>query len=77
VAVAAKPAKKLKFSERDLSRWKLVDEFRERLDAAAQHRSPGKSEKDPRRKLLQNDYFSLVLFACGQSRELLRSAGSG
>jgi hypothetical protein len=63
VDVAAKPAPKLKFSERDLSRWKLVDEFRERLDAAAQQRSPGKSERDPRRKLLQNDYFSLVLFA--------------
>ena len=40
-----------------------MDEFRERLDAAAQHRSPSKSETDPRRKLLQNDYFSLVLFA--------------
>jgi hypothetical protein len=63
VDVAAKPAQKLKFSERDLARWKLVDEFRERLDAAAGQRSPGKSERDPRRKLLQNDYFSLVLFA--------------
>ena len=50
-------------SERDLSRWKLVEEFRERLNAAAGQRSPGKSERDPRRKLLQNDYFSLVLFA--------------
>ncbi len=60
--MAAKTAKRLKFSERDLSRWKLVEEFRERLNAAAEHRNPSKSEKDPRRKLLQNDYFSLVLF---------------
>jgi hypothetical protein len=39
-----------------------MDEFRERLNAAAEHRDARKSEKDPRRKLLQNDYFSLVLF---------------
>ena len=49
-------------SERDLSRWKLVEDFQARLAEASERvRMPG-SESDPRRKLLSADYFSLLLF---------------
>ncbi len=44
-----------------LSHWKLLDEFRRRL-ADAHALSPDSPPDDPRRKLLEKDYFSLVLF---------------
>ncbi len=54
---------KVKLSERELSRWRLVEEFEERLQRAA--RALGQepaSFADPRRKLGQKDYLSLLLF---------------
>jgi len=49
--------------EGNLSNWKLLDDFRRRLakvakTAALKPRRPG----GPERKLLQEDYFSLMLF---------------
>jgi len=49
-------------SERDLSRWKLVEDFRRRLVEACARVAMPRSEEDPRRKLLSADYFSLLLF---------------
>src|SRR5207244_10249254 len=49
-------------SERDLSRWKLVEDFRRRLVEASERVTLPRSEQDPRRKLLSADYFSLLLF---------------
>lgn len=49
-------------SERDLSRWKLVEDFRVRLAEAALRVAMPRSEADPRRRLLSGDYFSLLLF---------------
>jgi Transposase DDE domain len=51
-----------RLSERDLSRWNLVEDFRLRLVEAAKRVPMPRSESDPRRKLLSADYFSLVLF---------------
>lgn len=49
-------------SERDLSQWKLVEDFRRRLGEAAQKLPAARTESDPRRKLLSADYFCLLLF---------------
>jgi Transposase DDE domain len=49
-------------SERDLSRWKMVEDFRRRLVEASARVAMPRSEEDPRRKLLSADYFSLLLF---------------
>jgi len=49
-------------SERDLSRWKLIEDFRARLAEAVERVAMPHSESDPRRKLLSADYFSLLLF---------------
>lgn len=49
-------------SERDLSRWKLVEDFRARLAEASERVARPRSEDDARRKLLSADYFSLLLF---------------
>ena len=49
-------------SEGDLSRWKLVEDFRRRLVEASARVVMPRSEEDPRRKLLSADYFSLLLF---------------
>lgn len=48
--------------ERDLAQWKLVEDFRRRLGAAAQQLPAPRTEGDPRRKLLASDYFCLLLF---------------
>lgn len=47
--------------ERDLSRWKLIAEFQERL-AAAGGGAPAGTFSDPRRRLSQGDYLGLLLF---------------
>ena len=49
--------------ERKLSSWKLLDEFRRRL-AKVQARTPKPQARPggPERLLLEEDYFSLVLF---------------
>jgi hypothetical protein len=49
-------------SECDLSRWKLVEDFRTRLTEASERVPRARSEDDPRRRLLSADYFSLLLF---------------
>ncbi|MEY4569652.1 MAG: hypothetical protein RLZZ398_1091 [Verrucomicrobiota bacterium] len=52
-----------KIDEKQLSRWKLLDDFRERL-AKAQAAAPKAAKRPggPERKLLESDYFSLFLF---------------
>jgi hypothetical protein len=50
-------------TERDLRQWKLIADFRSRLEAAAKGRSHHPAWQDPRRKLQQFDYLSLFLFA--------------
>ena len=51
---------KPRLTERDLSRWKLIEEFRARIEAdgGAAHRTFA----NPRRHLGQGDYLSLMLF---------------
>ncbi|HBZ55596.1 MAG TPA: IS4 family transposase, partial [Syntrophobacteraceae bacterium] len=45
-----------------LSHWKLLREFRLRLAAAQTGSLTAVPDEDPKRKLLQEDYFSLFLF---------------
>jgi hypothetical protein len=56
-------ASKGQLSEGDLSRWRLVEEFAQRLEGAASSlgQEP-RSFADPRRTLGQKDYLSLLLF---------------
>jgi Transposase DDE domain len=58
--VPAKAIQKPPLGARDLGRWKLIEEFRRRLAAAGgpAHRTFA----DPRRRLGQDDYLSLLLF---------------
>ena len=49
-------------SEQDLGRWKLVEDFRVHLAKAAKGVPLPRSGSDPRGKLLEADYFSLLLF---------------
>ena len=53
-----------KIDEKQLSRWKLLDDFRARL-AKVQAAAPKVAKKPggPERKLLESDYF--CLFLCG------------
>ena len=44
------------------SNWKLLDEFRRRLAAVKARAIPDATPPDPKRLLLEEDYFSLVLF---------------
>lgn len=53
--------KKSPLSEKDLSRWRLIDEFQQRLEAASPAQPQG-TFADPRRTLSQGDYLSLLLF---------------
>ena len=53
---------KRQISEGELSRWRLIEEFEERLKRAAAGREAPRSFSDPRRKLGQKDYLSLLLF---------------
>jgi hypothetical protein len=52
---------KVELSERDLSRWKLIEDFQTRLAAAGSEKKKG-TFADPRRQLAQSDYLSLMLF---------------
>lgn len=45
-----------------LSNWKLLDEFRRRLAVVQARLASAAVPTDPKRKLLEEDYFSLVLF---------------
>lgn len=48
--------------EADLRQWKLLGDFQARLEAAAASSGPLGTWSDPRRRLGQSDYFSLLLF---------------
>lgn len=50
------------FTEAQLRNWKLLAHFRKILQPHLQARPLGPSEKDPRRKLSADPYFSLHLF---------------
>jgi Transposase DDE domain len=49
-------------SEGELSRWRLIKQFEERLERAAAAGKEPHTFSDPRRKLGQKDYLSLLLF---------------
>jgi hypothetical protein len=51
----------LTLTERDLSRWRLVEAFQKRLARAAQGRKPASTWTDARRQLQDTDYLSLFL----------------
>jgi hypothetical protein len=61
-----KSSKKKAVETRDLSNWKILRKFRQRLATAQAQRDeisgPSPREADPKRKLLEEDYFSLMLF---------------
>src|SRR6266705_1517910 len=48
--------------EEELSRWRLIEEFERRLEKAAAAGKEPRTFTDPRRKLGQKDYLSLLLF---------------
>lgn len=51
------------FTEKDLKQWKLITDFRTRLEAFTNERLGHPSWEDRRRLLQQADYLSLFLFA--------------
>lgn len=53
---------KRRISEEELSRWRLIEEFERRLERAAGAGKEPRTFSDPRRKLGQKDYLSLLLF---------------
>jgi hypothetical protein len=59
--VAAKPSTPVELSERDLSRWRLVEDFQERLAQAAQKQGLSATWSEPQRQLSHTDYLSLFL----------------
>lgn len=46
----------------DLKSWKLLDQFRQRLKPFLEASSPSACATDPRREVLAEDYFCLLLF---------------
>jgi Transposase DDE domain len=48
--------------EGDLKSWQLLAQFRQRLKPLLEQASQSPSEQDPRREILAEDYFSLLLF---------------
>lgn len=50
------------FTEKDLRSWRLMEDFRQRLDQAAARHPLSATWSDPRRKLGCEDYLSLYLF---------------
>ncbi|MFT6182298.1 MAG: hypothetical protein ACJAQT_002412 [Akkermansiaceae bacterium] len=61
-----KSSKKKAVETRDLSNWKILRKFRQRLATAQAQRDeisgPSPREADPKRKLLEEDDFSFMLF---------------
>lgn len=51
----------VELSERDLSRWRLVEDFQERLNKAARGQAQPATWSEPQRQLTQADYLSLFL----------------
>ena len=60
--MARKSSAAVELTERDLSRWRLVEDFRQRLAEAAAPLPQQPTWSDPRRLLTQADYLSLFLF---------------
>jgi hypothetical protein len=60
-AVNKKSSSKVELSERDLSRWRLVEDFQARLAQAAQAQGLSATWSEPRRQLSHTDYLSLFL----------------
>lgn len=56
------PKHALQFSEKDLHQWKLIADFRSRLEAFAKQRQHHPAWQDKRRRLQQFDHLSLFLF---------------
>jgi DDE family transposase len=54
---------KRQISEAELSRWRLIEQFEQRLERASAATEEPRTFNDPRRKLSQKDYLSLLLFA--------------
>jgi len=59
--VAAKPTSQITLTERDLSRWRLLEDFQARLAQAAQTAPLPPTWSDPARRLKHTDYLSLFL----------------
>lgn len=51
----------LELSERDLSRWRLVEDFQARLKATAGRQTQAATWSEPQRQLTQSEYLSLFL----------------
>jgi hypothetical protein len=60
-AVKEPSATVAKLSERDLSRWRLVEDFQDRLKQAARQQGLPATWSDPQRQLSHTDYLSLFL----------------
>jgi hypothetical protein len=60
--MASQPSPTTGLTERDLSRWRLVDDFKARLARAVLTVPPGPTWSDPERRLQSADYLSLFLF---------------
>lgn len=59
--MARTPAPKTELTERDLSRWRLLEDFKARLKQAAQPSRLAPTWSDPERRLDYTDYLSLFL----------------
>jgi Holliday junction resolvase-like predicted endonuclease len=59
--VAAKHTSQIKLTERDFSRWRLIEDFQARLAQAAQTAPLLPTWSDPARRLKHTDYLSLFL----------------
>jgi len=60
-AVDQPASPKVELSERDLSRWRLVEDFQERLTRAAKLQGLPATWSEPQRQLSHTDYLSLFL----------------
>lgn len=60
--MSAKPTSNAGLSEKDFSRWKLLADFRERLELAGKETQSPPGREDPRRLLSHEDYLCLLLF---------------
>lgn len=60
--MARRRSKKIDLTERDLSRWRLIEDFKRRLAQAAQECQLHPTWEDPKRLLAYTDYLSLFLF---------------
>lgn len=62
-AVKEPAVTQIKLNERDLSRWRLVEDFQDRLKQAAQQLEVAATWSDPQRQFSHTDYLSLFLLA--------------